>query len=877
MSSSCCDHPLDYSSATPGTLTVALAGNPNSGKTTVFNALTGLRQKVANYPGVTVEKKTGRCKLPGNRRADIIDLPGTYSLVSRSPDEHVAMEVLRGLRADTKAPDVVVVVVDASNLQRNLYLVSQLMELGRPLVVALNMMDIATRRGLHVSPENLQKDLGVPVIPVVGYKRKGIAELKAAILRAAVAPRPDWPLPDAMKEELLLVGGGLAILHSEETEGRGEGETNSRRGDAGRRGRGKGEEDDCKLQIANCKSQIDVTDAAAARTPTAPQFEISNFKSEIPNPSLPASPRPRVPGSDLSSPTLRHFQALAERLLIGDRAADLKPLAEREPVASLLSAATGRLHALGIDPMQADVEAHYKWIDQVAGRAVAPPADFPPTTGTLSYESLKPKTLTQRADTILVHKIWGLLIFAGIMAGLFVTLFWLAQPIMEAIQDGIKALGVFTTHRLTDGPIKNLLNDGVFAGVGAVVVFVPQIALLFLFLAILEDTGYLARAAFLMDRLLSKVGLHGKSFIPLLSSFACAIPGIMATRTIENRRERLATILVAPFMSCSARLPVYTLLIGAFFSAEALAISHAKAAFVQAGIMLSCYALGIIAAAATAWVFKRTLTKGPATSFILELPTYKIPQVSQIARQVFVNTKAFLTKAGTTIFCLSVILWAMAYYPRLPASKVDAIRTNNSQRGRTLLASMQREAVKEGVSVFVFSRVEEIGRADHQKYIYVPDFSDEAEHQIAAAQSEYSLSGRLGHFMEPALRPLGYDWKMGVGLVSAFAAREVFVSSMGIVYSVGEVERGKTQDLSSAMRADHYTSGPHAGKPVWTPLVAVSLLVWFVLAMQCISTFAVVRRETGGWRWPIFMLVYMNVLAYVVALIVYQVGSHWIA
>ncbi|MDB5289005.1 MAG: ferrous iron transporter FeoB, partial [Phycisphaerales bacterium] len=661
----------------------------------------------------------------------------------------------------------------------------------------------------------------------------GIAELKAAILQAAVAPLPDWPLPDAMKEELLLVGGGLAILHSEETEGRGESGKNSGRGDTGTRGHG--EEDDCKLQNAKCKMQNDRTDAAAVGAPAALQFEISNLKS------------------DISDPSLRHFQALAERLLIGDRAADLKLLAEREPVASLLSAATGRLHALGIDPMQADVEAHYKWIDQVAGRAVAPPADFPPTPGTLSYESPKPKTLTQRADAILVHKIWGLLIFAGIMAGLFVTLFWLAQPIMEAIQDGIKALGVFTTHRLAVGPIKDLLNDGVFAGVGAVVVFVPQIALLFLFLAILEDTGYLARAAFLMDRLLSKVGLHGKSFIPLLSSFACAIPGIMATRTIENRRERLATILVAPFMSCSARLPVYTLLIGAFFSAEALAISHAKAAFLQAGIMLACYALGIIAAAATAWVFKRTLTKGPATSFILELPTYKIPQVSQIARQVFVNTKAFLTKAGTTIFCLSVILWAMAYYPRLPADRS---------------ASMHARAEKLFTPSAAISPPRFLGQT------YESNIDQLAGQMTAAAQSEYSLSGRLGHFMEPVLRPLGYDWKMGVGLVSAFAAREVFVSSMGIVYSVGEVERGKTQDLSSAMRADHYSSGPRAGKPVWTPLVAVSLLVWFVLAMQCISTFAVVRRETGGWRWPIFMLVYMNVLAYVVALIVYQVGSH---
>jgi ferrous iron transport protein B len=459
----------------------------------------------------------------------------------------------------------------------------------------------------------------------------------------------------------------------------------------------------------------------------------------------------------------------------------------------------------------------------------------------LPYEPHPQRTATQRIDAILIHRVWGLLIFAAVMATLFVTIFWLAKPIMEGIQDGIKALGVWTTGHLSDGPIKDLLNDGVFNGVGAVVVFVPQIAMLFLFLAVLEDSGYLARAAFLMDRLLSKVGLHGKGFIPLLSSFACAIPGIMATRTIENRKDRLATILVAPFMSCSARLPVYTLLIGTFFAAYS--------AFAKAGIMLALYALGIVAAAGTAWLFKRSFAKGPATSFILELPTYKVPQISQIARQVWFNTRAFLTKAGTTIFCLSVILWAMAYYPRLPASReAEVLRfALNTYKGD--------DVVQDGSH-----------RWESHGDVYVQNL-------IAAEHLKYSVAGRLGHFMEPAIRPLGFDWKMGVGLVSAFAAREVFVSSMGIVYSVGEVEKGATTDLSDAMRSDRYTSGPRAGKPVWTPLVAVSLLVWFVLAMQCMSTLAIVRRETGGWGWPIFMLLYMNALAYVASLAVFQIGS----
>ena len=740
-------------------MTVALAGNPNSGKTTVFNALTGLRQKVANYPGVTVEKKVGRCKLPDGSWCEVIDLPGTYSLISRAPDEQVAMEVLRGIRTDVKQPDVVVVVVDASNLQRNLYLVSQLIELGRPLVVALNMMDVAERRGLAVSAQKLREELGVPVVGIVGNKGRGIDQLKNSIAHATVAPMPQWRLPDAMKEELLLVGGGLSLLVPE------------------------------------------------------------------------AAPRP-----------LDRYQAIAERLLIGDHAADIKPLVAQEPVSSLLSSAANRLNQLGIDPMQADVEAHYRWIESVVSRVVAQPKT---NVGTLAYVHPRPSHLSDRVDAILCHRVWGLVIFAGIMGGLFLALFWLAKPIMDGIQSAIDALGVLVTAPMSEGPLRALVRDGIFNGVGTVVVFVPQIAILFLFLAILEDSGYLARAAFLMDRLLARVGLHGKSFIPLLSSFACAIPGIMATRTIESRRERLATILVAPFMSCSARLPVYTLLIGAFFATYG--------AFTQAGIMLGCYLLGILAAVGTAFLFKRTLAKGPATSFILELPSYKIPQLSQVLRQVWMNTRAFLTKAGTTIFCLSVILWALAYYPTLPKSQAAQIEQETRAKMDPDLAD----------SLAWKPQVQKPTKAE---------IDEAVANARAAAQSRNSFAGRMGRFMEPVIRPLGFDWKMGVGLVSAFAAREVFVSSMGIVYSVGRIESDQTTNLSTAMRADRYPNG----KPVWTPLVAVSLLVWFVLAMQCMSTFAIVRRETGGWRWPLFMLVYMNVLAYVVSSVVFQVGSRFI-
>lgn len=761
----CCNQVQTTQSAQQ-TMTVALAGNPNSGKTTVFNALTGLRQKVGNYPGITVERKVGRCRLPEGRDVTVVDLPGAYSLISRSPDEVVAMEVLRGLRPDTPRPDVVVVVVDASNLQRNLYLVSQLVEMGPPMVVALNMMDVAARRGIAVLPEELEKELGVPVVPVVAHKKEGIDKLKAAIAQARVARMPDWALPHVMKEEITIVGGGLSIIDSSEG--------------------------------LECES--------------AGLKRVSLQEARRPDPQR-----------------LDRYRAVAERLLVGDRAGDLTAIAQRQPVVSMLASASERMHQLGIDPMQSDIEAHYRWVEEIARRCVhsvdelAAMGNAPPQV--LSQEPPARKlTFSEKVDAVLIHRLFGLVFFAAIMAMLFVSIFFLADPIMGATEDGIAFLGGLVTASMADGPLKALIVDGIFGGVGGVVVFVPQIALLFLFLSILEDSGYLARAAFLMDRLLSRVGLHGKSFIPLLSSFACAIPGVMATRTIENPKDRLATILVAPFMSCSARLPVYTLLIAVFFADYS--------AWAKAGIMLSLYAAGIVAAVASAFVFKRTLLRGPAPAFILELPTYKFPQPSQVVRQVGVNCWEFLRRAGTIIFAMSVLLWAMSYYPRLPEAQVQAVELS---------------AVAQGL--------------DEQG----------TQNLLSSAQSEYSIAGRVGKTLEPLIRPLGYDWKIGVGLIGSFAAREVFVSTMAITYAVSEEDAA----LADAMRADRYPAGygEMAGMPVWTPLIAVSVLVWFVLAMQCMSTLAVVRRETQSWKWPLFMLLYMNALAYVVCLLIYQIGG----
>jgi ferrous iron transport protein B len=687
-------------------LRIALAGNPNCGKTTLFNALTGLRLKVGNYPGVTVERREGRMATSNGTHVSLLDLPGTYSLSARSVDEQVARDVVLGRVAGTKKPDVLVVVVDASNLERNLYLASQLLDLHVPLILTCNMMDVARARDIKVDLDELSRRLGVPVVGTVGNRAEGIPKLKQAIMDGPKRPTDRlWTPPVELQPEV----------------------------------------------AALAKVLIE------ART-------VAEDESEGMAILLLGSPDEEELGE-----TVTHL-----------------PEAVRRQVRE----AKERLAVAGVDdPAALLTESRYAFI-----------ADLVDAVVTRTAQS--DLTVSDKIDRVLTHKVFGLGFFAAIMFVMFLSIFSWADPLMGGIETGQTWVQDTVRNVLPEGAFRDLILDGAIAGVGAVVIFFPQICILFLFIALLEDTGYMARAAFIMDRLMSKVGLHGKSFIPLLSSFACAIPGIMAARTIENRRDRFATILVAPLMSCSARLPVYTVLIAAIFGANA---------WLKAGIMFSMYMLGIVAALVMATLFKKTLLKGPTPAFIMELPPYRMPRAGAILRTMWDRSKLFLTRAGTTILALSIVLWALAYFPRA-------------------------EVAADG----------QVGDQLHGSYL-----------------------GQAGHWIEPVVKPLGYDWKIGIGLIASFAAREVFVSTMGVVYNVGD----EADETSEPLRQQIAGATWPDGSTVYTPLVGIGLMVFYVLACQCVSTIAVVRRETNSWRWPIFMVAYMTGLAYGAALLVYQVGT----
>ena len=693
------DAPVAASAPSPSSVwrRVAVIGNPNCGKTSLFNALTGLRQKVGNYPGVTVEKKEGTFYGSHGELMRLLDLPGCYSLQARSPDEAIARDVLFGRVPGEAIPDVTVIVLDASNLDRNLYLLSQVLELGIPSVVVLNMIDASEKAGLRVDREKLELLLGVPVLTTIANRNTGIIALRQALSRA-VLPRPALrvPLPTAFE-------------------------------------------------------------TAAART----------------------APRLNLPSGIARAQALLLLSAtpnlLAEQLRSEP---DLKALIEAEQNA---------LSAIGTDVSAAVAKARYDWIHIAISSCVS---------GTRSTQP----TLSDQLDSVLTHRLWGWPVFFAAMAAMFFCIFAIAQWPMDLIESAQKALADLLSQSLPDSDLRSLLTDGILAGVGGVVVFLPQILILTFFLGLLEDSGYMARAAFLMDRIMSKVGLHGKSFIPLMSSFACAIPGIMATRTVENRKDRLVTILIAPLMSCSARLPVYSLMI-------ALLLPESSA-WQKSAIILSMYALGVSVAFALAWIFKRTLLRSETPMLLLEMPPYRVPAIRDVLLRMFDRAKVFLQRAGTVILALSILIWTATTYPKAPedAPKSDALA--------------------------------------------------------------HSIAGRLGKAIEPAIQPLGFDWKIGIGLVSSLAAREVFVGTMAIVYNVENAD-DNAELVVTEMRKEAHPNG----SPVYTPLVCIGLMVFYVLAMQCISTLAIVRRETNSWSWPTFQFVAMSALAYAGAWLVQLIGK----
>ncbi len=703
MTEHCAPPAAIHTAATAGRPQLLIAGNPNVGKTTLFNALTGSSAKVSNYPGITVEKRAGELALPTGP-ADLHDLPGTYSLNARSAEEALAFDAL------VDKPDAVIVCLDATQLLRSAYLLLQIQELGLRCIVALTMFDEAGTAAPDA--KLLAAKLGCECIPVTARTKLGLRELVAAVdraLRTEPVARWRWTPSTALRAQLDALSPVVPWRHANA--------------------------DAVALWALACIDDEDELEVPAA------------LRAAIPAP---------VRAID-DEPVLGRWKFLD---------GELAKLAEKKP----------------------------------------------------------DRSRTERIDRWLLHRAIGFLIFMGIMSVMFMALFWWATPVMDLIDKGWKALGGEIHALLGDGVITDLLVSGVIGGVGTVMVFLPQILLLFLFLGFLEDCGYLARVAYLMDRIMRTMNLHGRAFVPMLSGFACAVPAVMATRTMERKRDRILTMMVVPLMTCSARLPVYTLIIGALLPA-----SHV----VQGLLMVAMYLFSVITALAAAWAMSKLVKplKAKRLPFFIELPPYRFPRTRDVLRMVWGKSSMFLREAGTVILACSIALWALLYFPHhVPAGSPDYAAL--IERAPTAAAKSALEARR------------------------------------AAVQLENSYGGRLGHAIEPAIAPLGFDWKIGVGIVGAFAAREVFVSTLGIVYSVGEDADARSEPLRTALRE----AKGDDGKRAYTPLVGLSLMVFFALAMQCMSTLAVVRRETRSFRWPVFLFAYMTALAWATSFLVYQGG-----
>jgi ferrous iron transport protein B len=705
---------------------VAVIGNPNTGKTTLFNALTGLTQHTGNYPGVTVESALGEFKAGGSQFL-AVDLPGSYSLAPRSPDEMEAVKVLLGMANGNSRPDVVLCVVDASNLDRNLYLLTQVMDVGLPIVVALTMVDVAKRNGIQIDFPALERQLGLQIVPVHASRRRGIDDLRLALAEAAREdrrPQRMVTLPQGFEDEIGRLVSSLGC-----------------NGDA------------------------------------PPRF-------------------------------------LVERFLIDKDGMIEEEMVRRfgEPARRSVTDARQRLAAAQNPLPQLEIDARYRWIGQVVESSVRLPA-------------VHKESWTDKIDRVVTHKFFGALIFLVTTALVFQAIFTWAVPFMDLVDGLFRSVGAGVGSVLPEGALRSLILDGVIGGAGAVVVFVPQIAILFALITILEDSGYMARAAFLMDRIMAGFGLSGRSFIPLLSSFACAVPGIMAARAIENRRDRIVTILIAPLMSCSARLPVYVLFIAAFIPP----VTIAGVIGLQGLTLFAMYGLGLVVAPVVAWILKRAAFRGPAVPFLLELPPYKIPSWRVVLFRMYDRSWAFIRRAGTIILATSILIWAASYYPVQEdvTRKYDQLRAGASS--------------------------EDVSRLDEQE---------------AGERLRNSYLGRAGQAIEPLIRPLGWDWKIGMATLASFPAREVIIAALGTIYNLGSGEAEDSVELRETMRSQRWPDG----RRIYTPAVALSVMVFFALCCQCAATLATIKRETNSWLLPAFTFVYMTTLAYGAAFVVYQVG-----
>ncbi|MBI1368599.1 MAG: ferrous iron transport protein B [Planctomycetes bacterium] len=710
---------------------VVLVGNPNTGKSTLFNRLTGARQRVGNYPGVTVEKKSGSARC-GDQTVTIIDLPGTYSLAAISADERVVIDALTGHLSGMRRPDLVVCVVDATNLIRNLFLASQVADTGLPIVVALNMIDAAKEQHITLDLPLLSERLGVPVIPTVGNRNEGVTELRAAIAAALNHPpkphRMTWP--PAVEAAADLIAQGV----------RRETGTPIERAEA--------------LRLL-----FDIDSSIADRL---------------------------------------HWSA--------------------EPRHKTLASAHELLHQAHLETLHAESILRYGYLAEQLEDAVHHPTE-------------RPVTRTESIDQILTHRIAGLVVFIAVMYFVFWSIYSFAAPFMDMIDAGFSVLSDWARQALAGTPVlADLVADGIIAGVGGVLVFLPQILILFFFISLLEDTGYMARAAFLMDKLFSWCGLSGKSFVPMLSSYACAIPGVMATRTIEDPKARLTTILIAPLMSCSARLPVYILLIGAFIEPKYGAFWASFALFVM-------HFVGLIVALPIAFVLNKLVFKGRASTFVMEMPPYRVPAMADVLWRMWIRAREFLLRAGTIILAMTVIIWALTYFPRPDSVRADLV---------------QRIAAEHHVS-----------SADADKLI-----DGELADDLDAAYLEQSYMGRMGKIVQPIFAPAGFDWKITVGVLSSFPARETIIATLGILYQQGGDVDEDSENLRKVMADSKWPDG----RAVFTPVVSFAIMVFFALCMQCGATLAVIARESA-WKWSLFVFVYMTVLAWIGAVATYQIGT----